>query len=110
MRSNRSNFDLVEHTDEPLDEVDYICIAADLLQQMLSELRWLATGNADLADALSGRGSDLGALLWTLHETVELLIGAHDPSMAIPQRRRAIALISWLSHEFDALMYEVQSS
>jgi hypothetical protein len=93
----------VDQTEEPLDEVEYIRIAADLLQQMFSELRSLAASNTGLARALFSRGVDVRARLWTLHETVESLNGVDDLSMAIPLSRRATSLISWLSDAVDEL-------
>jgi hypothetical protein len=98
-----SNVGIAGHTEEPLDEVEYICIAADLLHQMLFELQSLATRSPGLARALTDRGSDACARLCTLRETVELLLGIDDLSMAVPLRRRATALISWLSAEIDEL-------
>jgi hypothetical protein len=103
MRSTPSNVGLIEQTEELVDELEYICIAAELLQQMLSELRSLATSNPGLDRALSSRGSEVGARLWRLRETIDLLSGIDDLSMTVPLRRRATALISWLSDEIDAL-------
>jgi hypothetical protein len=103
MRSTPSDAGIAEQTEEPLDEVEYICIAADLLQQMLSELQSLANHSPGLARALSDRGSNACARLCALRETVELLLGIDDLSMAVPLRRRATALISWLSGEIDEL-------
>jgi hypothetical protein len=92
-----------EKTEEPLGEVEYICIAADLLQQMFDELRSLATGDPELAQALAKRGSDAYTCLWTLHETVDLMLGADDSSVEVALKRCATALISWLSDEFNDL-------
>jgi hypothetical protein len=102
-RSTPINLEPVERTEKPLDELEYIRIAADMLQQLFSELRSLATSNPGLARALSSRGADARARLWTLHEIVDLLMGVDDLSMAVPLRRRATALISWLSNELDEL-------
>jgi hypothetical protein len=103
MRSTPSNLGRVELSEEPLDEAEYIAVATELLQQMFCELRSLATGNPALARALSTRGANARACLWTLCETVELLKAADDPSMANSLRRRATGLISWLSDEVDEL-------
>jgi hypothetical protein len=103
MNSTTSNRGLVEYTEAPPDEVEYICIAAYLLQQMFSKLRTLAGNNTDLARAMSSRGSDARDRLCALHETVDLLMGVDDDSTAVPLRRRATALISWLSDEIDEL-------
>jgi hypothetical protein len=103
MRSTTTNRRLVEHTEDPPDAVEYICIATDLLQQMFSELQSLAANNTDLARAMSRRGSDVRDRLWTLHETADLLRSVNDHSIAVTLRRRATALISWLSAEIDEL-------
>jgi hypothetical protein len=93
----------LEETEGPLSAVDYICAAADLLQQMFSELQSLAARNPVLARALSKHESDASAHLWTLHETIRLLLDVDDYSTALPLSRRATALISWLSDEIDEL-------
>jgi hypothetical protein len=103
MCSTPSNIGPVEYTEEPLDEVEYISIATELLQQLFGELRSLAMSSPALARALSTRGADARAYLWTLCETVALLKVVDDLSMAIPLRRRATALISCLSDEVDEL-------
>jgi hypothetical protein len=103
MRSPLSHIGIVEETEEPLSAVEYICIAADLLQQMFSELQSLATRKPGLARAVSDRESDASAQLWTLHETIKLLLVVDDVSTALPLSRRATALISWLSDEIDDL-------
>jgi hypothetical protein len=103
MYSIPSNCRLVGDITDPLDEVEYICIAADLLQQMFSGLRALAANNTRLARALSIRGSNARARLCTLHEIVGMLMGVEDRLAAAPLRRRATALISWLSDEIDEL-------
>jgi hypothetical protein len=102
-RSTPFNLGSVEDPEEPLDEVEYIRLAADLLQKLFSELQALTARNPGLARALSSRGADARAGLLTLHETVDLLMGVDDISMAVPLRRRATSLISWLSNEVDEL-------
>jgi hypothetical protein len=103
MNSPLPNVGIAEQTEEPLSAVDYICTAADLLQQMFFELQSLATCNPGLARALSNRESDASAHLWTLHETIKLLLVVDDFSTALPLSRRATALISRLSEEIDEL-------
>jgi hypothetical protein len=104
MRSTNSFFLLAEQlTEDSRDAVEYICLAADLLQQMFSELRSLAIDHPEFARALSSRWSDARARLWTLHEIVGLLRRGDDPSTAGQLMRRATALISWLSARIDEL-------
>jgi hypothetical protein len=90
-------------TEKSLDQVEYIRIAADLLEQYFSELRSLAIDHPEFARALTNRGSEARARLWTLHDIVGLLMRGDDPSMAGQITLRAIALISWLSAKFDEL-------
>jgi hypothetical protein len=92
-----------QYTEESLDQVEHIRVAADLLEQLFSELRSLAIDHPEFARALSGRGSEARARLWTLHDTVGLLMRGDDPSMAAQITCRATALISWLSAKFDEL-------
>jgi hypothetical protein len=74
--SNRPYFDPAE---EPLDDAEYICMAADLLQQMFSELILLAASDTGLAGAMNRRGAYARDRLARLHETVRLLTGIDDP-------------------------------
>jgi hypothetical protein len=104
MKSKQSQFLLAEElTEESLDEVAYLCIAADLLEQLFSELRSLAVDHPEFAHALSSRGPDAQARLWTLHQIVELLSRSDDPLSAAQLTRRATMLISWLSAKLDEL-------
>jgi hypothetical protein len=104
MKSTNSHFLLAQQlTEESLDAVEYLCLAADLLEQLFSELRSLAIDHPEFARALSSRGPDARARLWTLHEIVGLLRRSDDPSTAGQLTRRATALISWLSAKIDEL-------
>jgi len=108
MRSKNFDFRLAEqHTEESLDQVEYIRIAADLLEQLFSELRSLAIDHPGFARALLSRGSEVRARLWTLNEIVGLLMSGDDPSIAGQLTRRATALISWLSAKIDELTLTV---
>src|ERR1700692_3040375 len=84
-----------QHDEESLDVVESICISTDLLEQLFSELRSLAIDHPEFARALSSRGSDVRARLWTLHEIVGLLRCGDDSTMVAQLTRRATALISW---------------
>ncbi len=88
---------------QPFKEVECICIAADLLQQMLTELLTLATNNAGLARAMEDRLLYARDRLQRLRQTAGLLIGVDDEAIALALQRRASALITSLSDEFDEL-------
>jgi hypothetical protein len=89
--------------EEPLDEVDYICIAAGLLQKMFEEIRALAQTSSALAREIALRESLLRADLRTLNMIVEVLSSQEDVLAAIELRRRASALISRLWDALDSL-------
>ena len=94
MRSTSFHSQLAaQHTEEPLDQVEYIRIAADLLEQLFSEIRSLAIDHPEFARALSNRSSDVCARLRTLNGIVGLLVRG-EPSSAGQLTRRATALIS----------------
>jgi hypothetical protein len=99
--------ELIEDIEGPLGEMEYIWIAADLLQQMFSELQSLATNNTRLAHAMAGREWHAQDRLWTLRETAHLLMCVKDHSMAIPLKRQATVLIGSLSDELDELTLSV---
>jgi hypothetical protein len=90
--------------EEPLTELQFVCRAADLLQQMFTGLQWLATENPSLAYTMFDGESDAYLRLQSLLETIHELLGVDDLSVAIPLRRRAASLIWWLSDEIDRLM------
>jgi hypothetical protein len=89
--------------EEPLDEVDYICIAADLLQKMFEEIRSLAQTSPALAREIALRESLVRADLRTLNMIVEVLSSHEDALAAMQVRRRASALISRLWDALDSL-------
>jgi hypothetical protein len=91
-------------SEEPFTDLQYFCDAADLLQQMFSELQFLATRNPTLAYTMFDGESDAFLHMRTLLQTIDELLGVDDLTVAIPLRRRAGALISWLSNELDKLM------
>jgi len=104
MRSTNFHSRLTEqHAEESLDQVEYIRIAADLLEQLFSEIRLLAIDHPGFARALFSRGADARACLWTLHQIVASLMLNDDPPMESRLTRRATALISWLSAKLDEL-------
>jgi hypothetical protein len=73
--------------------VEYTCIAADLLQQMFSELQALAATHSRLARAMAG--SERYALC------------VKDHSTAISLKRNATVLKRWLSDELHELSLSV---
>jgi len=109
MTSTTSDSRLFDQSEDSLDEVEYICIAADILQEMFSALESLAAGNRGLALALTNRGPDARDGLSRLEEAVELLTRIDDRVLAIQLRRRATALISRLSDEIDELTLRATS-
>src|SRR5882757_8834365 len=105
MRSTPSKVGPADYPRDPLDDVEYILIAADLLHQMFVELQSLSTCNANLARVWSGHGSEAYTHLRILQETIDRLSGVDDLWVAAPLIRRATALISWLSDEIDELTW-----
>jgi hypothetical protein len=104
MRSTPSNGGIADHSEALLDDVEYICIAADLLHLMLVELQSLPVCNSTLARAWSDHGSEAYAHLQTLQETIERLLCIDDRWVAAPLIHRATALISWLSDDINELI------
>jgi hypothetical protein len=103
MRSALSKVENADHPEGPVDDVEYICIAADLLHVMLVELQSLPECNATLARAWSAHGSEAYAQLQTLQETIERLFYVNDLWVAAPLIHRATVLISRLSENINAL-------
>jgi hypothetical protein len=101
MRS--ASFEIADRPEAPLDDVEYICIAADLLHVMLVELRSLPVCNSTLARAWSAHGSEAYAQLQALQETIERLFCVSDLWAAAPLIHRATVLISRLTENINAL-------
>ena len=74
MRTPTANRKLVEQSDESPDALEYICIAADLLQKMYTKLCELAANDAGLARALSCSTSGIHGRLGRLQEAVDVLV------------------------------------
>jgi hypothetical protein len=105
MRSKIPHVRLIKQPLESvLNEVDYIEVAADLLQQMFSKLQSLALRHAEFAGVMSIRGPHAHARLLALQETIDVLARADSPEAADQLKRRAGALIVRLADEFDALV------
>jgi len=83
-------------------QIDYICVAGDLLRRMMSELQALVANNARLALAMATAGHDLRQRLQSLLGTIELLTVA-TPERAADLVRSAKAKIFRLANEFEEL-------
>jgi signal transduction histidine kinase len=94
-----------ELTSRPKAEIDYICIAADLLQRMMSELKCLETNNSRLTLAMASAGHDLRQRLHALLRTVDLLTSADDATVAADLNTKAKALIHRLAGELEQLVF-----
>jgi hypothetical protein len=105
MRTPTANRKLVEQSVDPTDALEYICIAADLLQRMFTELCALAANDADLERALSCSTSGTRDRLRRLQEAVDVLVTYHDPATHFSLMRRTTTLISWLWSEIDELAF-----
>jgi hypothetical protein len=92
-----------QNAENSLDVVEYVCIAADLLETMFSELRSLEVATRQFTRAMSSHGSEMQVRLSILRETADLLTHGTDPSTEAKLRGRATQLISWLSREINAL-------
>lgn len=79
-------------------------VAADLLQQMFSELQSLALKHAEFARVMSIHGPRARARLQALQETIDVLARSDTAEAADQLKRRAGALIVRLADEFDTLM------
>jgi signal transduction histidine kinase len=95
-----------ELTTAPNPEVDYISIAADLLRQMMSELKCLETNNSRLTLAMATAGHDLRQRLHGLLRTVDLLTAADDATAAAELSIKAKALIHRLAGELEQLVFQ----
>jgi hypothetical protein len=105
MRTPTANRKLVEESDNPPDALEYICIAADLLQRMFSELCALAANDEELERALSCSTSGIHDRLGRLQEAVDVLVTFQDPATHLALVRRTTTLISWLWSEIDELAF-----
>ena len=86
-----------------LTEIDYICIAADLLTKMTSELQSLERDNRRLILTMATAGHDLRARLHALCGAVELLTYSQDRVARAELCQRAKALIFQLAQELEQL-------
>jgi signal transduction histidine kinase len=89
-------------------EIDYICVAADLLTKMISELQSLELDNRRLILAMATAGHDLRQRLHALCGTVELLTSSQDRVGRAELCQRAKSLIFRLARELEQLALEAQ--
>jgi hypothetical protein len=89
-------------------EVDYICIAADLLRRMMSELQSAIAGNARRGFAMVSEEHGLSQRLHSLLCTVELLSMAESPAQAGDLARHAKAMIFQLANELEDLALQAE--
>jgi signal transduction histidine kinase len=89
-------------------DIDYICVAADLLTKMMSELQSLHLSNCRLTLAMATAGHDLRQRLHALCGTVELLTSSHDRVVRAELCQRAKALIFCLARELEQLAHQAE--
>ena len=97
-------------SDEPSDQFDYLCTAANLLEQMFAGLKGLAVVNPDFDRSFSLCEPDAADDLSRLRQTIERLRISRDGAAGRVLARRARTLIAWLAEEFEALMLSEISS
>ena len=92
----------------PVTGIDYICVAANLLEDMMSELHSLKVNNRRLTLAMAAAGHDLRHRLHTLLGTVELLTSTPDKTRIAELSQRAKSLIFRLAGEMEQLAHEAE--
>jgi signal transduction histidine kinase len=95
-------------SDSQLTHIDYICVAANLLEDMMSELHSLKANNRRLTLAMAAAGHDLRQRLHTLLATVELLMSTPDKVRMEELSQRAKSLIFRLAQETELLACEAE--
>ena len=103
MHATRINVPTIEQADEPLEAVEYVCIAADLLQQMFFELQSLSVTYDDLAAVMPSHDSEMRDRLWALSQIADDLTSIHDQALDATLMAQAMVLISSLSADIDKL-------
>ena len=97
----------LNHADQA--EVDYICIAGDLLRRMMSELQSTVATNSRLALAMATAGHDIRQRLHALLGTIELLTSTESETRAADLARSAKAQIFRLANELEQLTLQADS-
>jgi signal transduction histidine kinase len=89
-------------------DMDYICVAADLLTKMMSALQSLELSNRRLTLAMATAGHDLRQWLHALFGTVELLSSSQDGVGRAQLCQRAKSLIFRLAGELEQLTHQAE--
>jgi signal transduction histidine kinase len=89
-------------------QVDYICVAGDLLDQMMSELQIAVNYNSKLALAMATAGRDLRKKLQSLLGTIELITAARPPADIAVLASSAKAKVFRLADELEELARYVE--
>jgi hypothetical protein len=89
-------------------EVAYICIAVDLLGQMMVELQRAELSNFQLAPTIAAARVGIRHRLELLLQTTESLLAAENPTRETDLGRRAKLLIHRLASEMEPLAIQAQ--
>jgi hypothetical protein len=89
-------------------QIVYICIAADLLRQMMMELQRAELNNARLEPAIAAARQDIRQRLDLLLAIIESLVAAENPTRATYLGRRAKLMICRLAGEIEQLAIQTQ--
>jgi two-component system, sensor histidine kinase len=92
----------------PTTDIDYICVATDLLSKMMSELQSLELNNRRLTLTMASAGHDLRQRLHILLGTVELLTSTEDEVRCAELGQRAKSLIFRLAGELEQLAFQAE--
>lgn len=92
----------------PTTDTDYICVAADLLSKMMSELQSLELSNRRLTLAMASTGHDLRQRLHVLLGTVDLLTSTKHEVRNAELGQRAKSLIFRLAGELEQLAVDAE--
>jgi len=87
-------------------EIDYICIATDLLARLMADLHSLEANNAALTLAMATAGHDLRQGLQVLVATLDLIARTDDTGRAADLIQRAKALIFRQARELEQLVVQ----
>ena len=90
-------------------EIDYICIATDLLARLMSDLRSLEANNTAMTLAMATAGHDLRQGLQALMATLDLIARRDDTGRAVDLIQRAKALIFRQARELEQLVVEANN-
>src|ERR1700677_3070113 len=108
-RSPEEACGLTPEAPPPADtEVAYICIAVDLLGQMMVELQRGELSNSQLAPTIAAARVGIRQRLDLLLQTTESLLAAEEPTRETDLVRRAKLLIHRLAGEMEQLAIQAQ--